>query len=641
MADSEQAGLVKNEPMEAPGNRPGEDLPYSKAFLLNRASFRLRMGVINGIFALAIIAFTVITHYALRVQLGATDDLIRLNEAEQYAEDADRLHDSLRGDLYAALLAPHNVTSEAQEFIGVWQAEVTRFREDLELQSQLALPQAVLEYVDNTREHAEEFLVRTQDLLTSASSAQAEVASQLPDFEARFEELASTFEGLNTLLGDEIGVAKLRAADVRDTADDWILTAAVSIIACSVLLALTITRSVSKSVDRVSSVASALASGELDVRYEQTTADEIGSIGASLNVMAANLQETLQKLRSDSERDRFGKQLAEALEIADTERDIGAVAARAMGEISSARPMELMLAESAQTTLERVAESVDAGSPGCLVETPGKCVAVRRGNSMRYADSRQLNACPYLQDRAAGPSSAVCVPLSFMGSSLGVLHATAPTDMPLEDRQVADLETLAVHLGNRIGTVRAFRQTQNQALTDSMTGLANRRALEAHVAEMLGRSGPFGLVMADLDHFKRLNDELGHQAGDRALRLFSDAVRSCMRAADLAARWGGEEFVIVLSGAAAPQAVEWTERLRGQLAAKCVERGVPAFTASFGVADSSMWPELRGLLQIADAALYLSKKAGRDRVTLGTADTALIECQEDAVTDGFTSLGRG
>lgn len=623
-SDSEQA-VPGYEPLGTSAPTPGREAGSGPLRLLSRSSLRLRMGLINGIFALGIVVFTVITHSALRVQLGATDELIHLSEAEQYAEDADRLHDSLRGDLYAALLSPRSMTSQAESFVESWQAEITRFRDDLQHESQLSLPANVHEDIESARARAEEYLVRTRDLLEMADSAQSDVAAQLPDFEARFDELAGTFDNLNSLLSDEIGTAKLRASSVRDEADRWILIAAISIIAGCILLAWTISRSVRKSVNHVSAVAHSLASGQLDVRYDEETADEIGSIGTSLNVMAENLQRTLHRLRSDSERDRFSKQLAEALEIADTEEDIGAVAARAMDTISGSAPMELMLTDSTETALDRVAASLAAGSPGCPVESPRKCVAVRRGNVMEYEDSRKLNACPYLRDRSTDPTSAVCVPLSFMGRSLGVLHAVASVDKPLGSRQVKDLETLALHLGNRTGTVRAFRHTESQALTDSMTGLANRRALNAYVAEIRRAGTSFGLVMADLDHFKALNDSFGHQAGDRALRLFADLVRNGMRAADLAARWGGEEFVIILSGAASTQAVEWAERLRRQLASRCEESDGPAFTASFGVADSTMWPDFAGLLQIADAALYRSKQDGRDRVTLGTADHALTE----------------
>ena len=601
--------------------------------LLGKTCLQLRMRLINGIFLVGIVAFIVITHQALQVQLSATDELIRLNEAEQYAEDADRLHDSLRGDLYAALLAPTMNQTDTEAFLRTWQAEVTRFRDDLAQQAKLVLPSEVERNVDLTRERAEEFLVRTEDLMKNAGRDQSALFSQLPDFESRFSQLGSTFENLNLLLSEEIMSAKTRAAVARDKADRSILLAAAIIIGGTMLLAWTVTYSIRRSVSHVADVAHALAAGELDVRFTETTAQEVGAIGASLNTMAESLQLTLKQMRMDSDHDRFNKQLAEAFEIADAESDIAEVASRAMQSVSPSHPMELLLADTKQAGLRRVAEHPGAGAPGCSVKHPANCVAVRRGSAVFYEDSEQLNACPYLRGRLSGAVSAVCVPLSFMGKSLGVLHATSAVREPIEERKVVDLETLALNAGMRTGTVRAFRRTQLEALTDSMTGLLNRRALEPELRDFIKLGQRFTLIMADLDRFKKLNDTFGHQAGDKALRTFSDTVREALRSGDRAARWGGEEFLLVLMGAPVDQAREWVERLRERLAEKCKSDDVPAFTASFGIADSSMWPDVEGLVRIADAALYAAKSEGRDRAVVGSPDAAIESDAADVAAD--------
>lgn len=603
--------------------KPSPDQPSGLGSLLSKTSLQLRMRLVNGIFLVGIVCFIVITHQALQLQLDATDELVRLNDAERYAEDADRLHDALRGDLYAALLAPSMNDTDSQAFLRTWQAEVERFHDDLQQQAKLALPPEVERNVDLTRERAEEFLVRAQDLMDLSSRDQSSLVARLPEFETRFSELGSTFESLNTLLSEELVVAKRQAASARDRADRSILFAAAFIIGGATLLAWTITYSIRRSVRHVADVAHALAEGQLDTRYTQTTSNEVGEIGASLNRMAHSLQQTLSQMRTDSDHDRFNKQLAEAFEIADAESDIADVASRAMQSISTTHPMELLLADSRQAALTRVAEHRGCGSPSCSVGQSANCVAVRRGGTVVYADSEQLNACPYLRGRASGPASAVCVPLSFMGRSLGVLHATSTVEAPIDKRKIVDLETLALHAGTRIGTVRAFRRTQLEALTDGMTGLLNRRALESELLDFVKLGRRFALIMADLDHFKKLNDTAGHHVGDRALRTFSEAVRAALRTGDRAARWGGEEFVIVLVGALATQACEWTERLRTQLARKCEVDDVPTFTASFGIADSSMWPDAVGLLRIADAALYVAKDEGRDRATIGGPEAAL------------------
>lgn len=324
-----------------------------------------------------------------------------------------------------------------------------------------------------------------------------------------------------------------------------------------------------------------------------------------------------QELARQAQRDNFGAQLVEALEMADEEHATLGVVERAMVEVSADAPIELLLSDSSRAHLERAATSPTAGAPSCPVESPFSCVAVRRGHPVVFESSEALNACPKLRDRATGPCSAVCVPVSFMGRSLGVLHATGPEGAPLGAEQVTQLTTLATQAGARIGTVRAFEKTQLQASTDGLTGLDNRRTLETHLRALIRQGAPFALALADLDHFKQLNDKHGHEAGDRSLRVFAQSAQRMLRDGDSIARWGGEEFVIVMPGANTEAAVKILERVRTGL----VEAlgGHPAFTASFGVTDSTKAGKLEELIQLADAALYASKHAGRDRITIGEA----------------------
>lgn len=323
-----------------------------------------------------------------------------------------------------------------------------------------------------------------------------------------------------------------------------------------------------------------------------------------------------QELTRQAQRDNFGSQLVEALEMADEEAAAYDVVRRAMVEIGEHTPMELLLSDSSRAHLDQTAVHPLAGAPSCPVESPYSCVAVRRGHAVVFETSEALNACPKLRDREHGPCSAVCVPISFMGRSLGVLLATGPDGVAPSKEQVAQLTTLATQAGARIGTVRAFEKTQLQAQTDGLTGLINRRTLETELRGLLRDNRPFALALADLDHFKRLNDTHGHEEGDRSLRLFSHVLRQVLRDDDLVARWGGEEFLIALPDADADAAVEVMDRIRAHLA-RTLDGGQVRFTASFGVSDSTAAASLQELIQLADIGLYLSKAAGRDRSSVG------------------------
>ena len=371
-------------------------------------------------------------------------------------------------------------------------------------------------------------------------------------------------------------------------------------------------------------VARTAASGDLDTRFPVTSDDEVGTLGRAFNDMADSLASLLGRLEADASRDGFSSQLMEAFEMADDERETYAVVERAMGDIAATAPMELLLADSSRAHLERVAVSPTGGAAGCGVESPFSCIAVRRGRAVTFESSEALNACPKLRDRVTGPCSAVCVPVSFMGKSLGVLHTIGQEHEPLSTEQVVQLSTLASQASSRIGTVRAFSQTQLQATTDGLTGLLNRRSAENELRLLMQDGTPFALAMVDLDHFKQLNDTYGHEGGDRALRIFSRTVRDAVRSHDIVARYGGEEFLFAFPTLDAEQGAALLERMRVVLSGTLATADTPAFTASFGVVDSSAARNLEDLIRLADEALMAAKAAGRDRVHIASAITARV-----------------
>jgi diguanylate cyclase (GGDEF)-like protein len=221
-----------------------------------------------------------------------------------------------------------------------------------------------------------------------------------------------------------------------------------------------------------------------------------------------------------------------------------------------------------------------------------------------------------LRGREIGRCSAVCVPVSIMGRTVGVVHTVGAPGETLSDDDVQALQTLANQSGNRFGMLRVMAETQLQASTDGLTGLINRRSLENGMRRLRTEGTTFSLVMADLDHFKALNDAHGHESGDRALRIFSETIRSAMRSDDLACRYGGEEFAIVLPATDLPDALEIVERIRCALASATARGDAPAFTASFGVAHSSEAEDHDDLIRRADRAMFAAKTAGRDRICL-------------------------
>ena len=163
------------------------------------------------------------------------------------------------------------------------------------------------------------------------------------------------------------------------------------------------------------------------------------------------------------------------------------------------------------------------------------------------------------------------------------------------------------------------------ALTDPLTGLHNRRGLEGRSEALHFRPGGATVtqvwIMVDIDHFKRVNDTYGHEAGDEVLKAVAEALRSTARVADIVARFGGEEFVLVLPDTSAEMAARIAERLRLAIEALStdVDGQVIRVTASFGVAQRAAQESQLEVLERADAALFSSKKDGRNRVTMSAA----------------------
>ena len=196
------------------------------------------------------------------------------------------------------------------------------------------------------------------------------------------------------------------------------------------------------------------------------------------------------------------------------------------------------------------------------------------------------------------------------------------------------LSSLVLTLGLGLSTLQTRRErdrARDEARRDALTGLPNRRALMARIAEALidarQTHRPLSLIFLDLDHFKAINDRHGHLAGDACLRILAERAQSELRPADTLARWGGEEFVVLLPGAALDEASTIGERIRRRVEADPFVAGgeAIAITVSLGISGYSRTsidsPEQ--LIEQADAALYRAKAEGRNRLAVHPAYAAL------------------
>jgi two-component system cell cycle response regulator len=226
---------------------------------------------------------------------------------------------------------------------------------------------------------------------------------------------------------------------------------------------------------------------------------------------------------------------------------------------------------------------------------------------------------------AEGPP-AMLEPVHFGENAIGTF-ALAPR-IPEHRNDRILVSTIARELGGALRMATLVEESRWMATTDALTGLLNRRAFLESTGREVARTRRYNdklsVVLLDVDHFKHINDRRGHAAGDVVLtavgKLLAGAVRTC----DIVARWGGEEFVIVLPSTALEGAEEVAERIREQLAsAQIIDSGgeVIPVTASFGVATYADNETLEQVIDRADRAMYLAKSGGRNRVVADTMTT--------------------
>jgi diguanylate cyclase (GGDEF)-like protein len=224
--------------------------------------------------------------------------------------------------------------------------------------------------------------------------------------------------------------------------------------------------------------------------------------------------------------------------------------------------------------------------------------------------------------------------MSLSGVIVGVLVIHMRTPRALERSEIRVLQTLANQAVIAIENAAAYEQTKHLATTDALTGVANHRELEAYLERELQRAAkvhePLALIMCDLDNFKEINDSVGHPAGDAVLRhLTQQILVPAVRPKDLVARYGGDEFVLVLRGADSRAALTVAERIRRTVEGRAVlvdGKATSNLSVSLGIAVFPRDGESReALVQAADQALYTAKRSGRNRVVRTESTSADLQ----------------
>jgi len=337
----------------------------------------------------------------------------------------------------------------------------------------------------------------------------------------------------------------------------------------------------------------------------------------------------MRSLKRRSDRSALLAKMGELLQSCQTREEVFTAALGFAPKIFPSRRGAIALFDSSRNQLEIAGQWHECQLPFQSFE-PDSCWALRTGHPHLVRAGDITARC----NHAAGITGTfLCVPILAQGEALGILHIQATDEDPeLGEAELSFKTTFAAQIGLSVANIRLRDALRAQSMRDPLTGLYNRR----YLAEMLDREirraaraeQPLGILMLDLDHFKKFNDTYGHEAGDAVLRETASFLVRSIRAEDFVCRYGGEEFVVVLPTADLRVAGLRAEAIRARLREIVIMhqgRSLGVVTASIGVAALPQHGTTeQEILQAADAALYRAKTAGRDRVVLAELVTTLV-----------------
>ena len=352
---------------------------------------------------------------------------------------------------------------------------------------------------------------------------------------------------------------------------------------------------------------------------ETNSADIIGEISKSFNYMT---NEIFKRLMLEGETRTLNSNLSHSVELDDVSNTIleslASVMSAKAGVLYSARENTLDLLSFFGFDFADGIKKISTAEFGPLKK------ALDSGKIISYT---QLNGWEWLgQSTPLGsfnPGSILLIPLMTKQQPVGLV-ILACDNTPPTSQQLKTLETLRNSAAPYFDNSILHKKITQLAAIDELTGILNRRFGLRRLKEEFSRSARHGLpistVMIDIDHFKKFNDTFGHDAGDAVLKMVADKLSDTLRAEDMVCRYGGDEFVISLSGAGMNDSAIFTERIRRTIETNYVNWGEQqlSVTISCGIAT---YPVIRSsvceeLITAADKALYLSKEFGRNQVAI-------------------------
>ena len=365
----------------------------------------------------------------------------------------------------------------------------------------------------------------------------------------------------------------------------------------------------------------------------QSEINERSRVSEQLEKANTKLTTWVKELETRNREIALLNQMGDMLQACRTLDETFGVITETLGGLLPDEPGALYMLNSSKNLLEMVANWKDFEG-NVEMFPPEDCWGLRKGKGHRTGKPGLGQACAHIQTPT--PFGTLCIPMIGQGEVLGMLHLRFSGPEPNQsadeyNRRLKSLEQLAMtvadHLSLALANLKLRERLQELSVRDPLTGLYNRRYMQETLEREINRtqrnSTPISIMMLDVDHFKSFNDTYGHDVGDQVLKLLGNFLSESFRGDDVACRYGGEEFVLILPGMLLKDSVVKAERIRSEIENNLRVQHLGkslSITASIGIAASPEHGSRADLLITnADAALYDAKNKGRNRVAVGCA----------------------
>ena len=332
------------------------------------------------------------------------------------------------------------------------------------------------------------------------------------------------------------------------------------------------------------------------------------------------MRQALNELQRHNQETALLNQMGRSLQACQSPEETYQVVADLTHQIFPQMAGALYLLDTSQTLASEIVSWGDLSTDKRMFSSD-ECLWLRWGRTHPPGEAQARARCNHTGVQV--PENSFCLPVQVQGEILGILHLQSKKDKSLDESQQQLAYIIVEQIGMALFNLKLREALREQSIRDPLTGLYNRRYMEETLKQQMSRVTrqlhPLGIIMIDIDHFKKYNDTYGHATGDDLLRALAQILQKRIREEDIACRYGGEEFTLIMPDASLDAVQQRAEELRHAVRSLRLQgsESDETITLSVGIA---LYPQhgrtIENVLHAADSAMYRAKKEGRDRVMI-------------------------